>query len=71
MWARGGTGAKDTKDSEMIAFIVMVEVVLVLAAFAAVYGLTRYRNRPLWLEERRAPDTRADPDDRRPRTPGR
>ncbi|MER5648956.1 hypothetical protein [Streptosporangium sp. NPDC002524] len=52
----------------MIALIVMVEVVLVLAAFAAVYGLTRYRNRPLWLEERRTPGTGADPDDRTPRT---
>ncbi|WP_436763883.1 hypothetical protein [Streptosporangium sp. V21-05] len=55
----------------MIACIVMVEVLLVLAAFAAVYGLTRYRSRPLWLEERRTSGTRADPDDRRPRTFGR
>lgn len=48
----------------MIVFIVMVEVLLVLAAFAAVYGLTRYRSRPLWLEERRRTfGTRADPDD--------
>lgn len=55
----------------MIAFIVMVEVLLVLVAFAAVYGLTRYRGRPLWLEERRAHDGRADPDDPTPRTCGR
>ncbi len=71
MWVKGGTGAKVTKEPEMIACIVMVEVLLVLAAFAAVYGLTRYRSRPLWLEERRTSGTRADPDDRRPRTFGR
>ncbi|MFF3441192.1 hypothetical protein [Streptosporangium sp. NPDC002721] len=55
----------------MIVFIVIVEVALVLAAFAAVYRLTRYRCRPLPLEDRRASGTRADLDDQAPRTRGR
>ncbi|MEU8381697.1 hypothetical protein [Streptosporangium sp. NPDC048865] len=47
----------------MIVFIVIVEVALVLAAFAAVYRLTRYRNRPIWLEDRRTSGIRVDSDD--------
>ncbi|MEU4535760.1 hypothetical protein AB0G15_12950 [Streptosporangium sp. NPDC023825] len=54
----------------MIVLIAVVEVVLVLAAFAAVYRLTRYRSRPMWLKDR-VPDTRADPDDQAPRARGR
>ncbi|WP_440064724.1 hypothetical protein [Streptosporangium sp. OZ121] len=55
----------------MIVLIVVVEVVLVLAAFAAVYRLTRYRSRPTCPEDRRRSDTRTDPDGRAPRTGGR
>ncbi|MGS2642073.1 hypothetical protein [Streptosporangium sp. LJ11] len=55
----------------MIVLIVMVEVLLVLAAFAAVYRLTRYRSRPMRPEDHRTPGTRADPDDQAPRTRGR
>ncbi|WP_440101928.1 hypothetical protein [Streptosporangium sp. H16] len=54
----------------VLIVVVVVEVVLVLAAFAAVYRLTRYRSRPMCLEDRRS-DTRADPDGRAPRTGGR
>lgn len=63
-----GIGVGVTKESKMIAFIVIVEVSLVVVAFAAVYGLTRYQSRPSRRDDRRGPGTPPDPDEHAPRT---